>query len=127
MNCMPEVLKMLGVEVNELFNIKGGECNPYLFDEEHNLLDAEYYVRNGLIRGLIIGSLEIEKLPWKPKDGENYWCVIANGDKVKVLWCGYMKDFYLYNAGNCFRTHEEITDEIKQRILSEMKGKYEND
>ncbi|MDD3123935.1 MAG: hypothetical protein PHC62_10600 [Candidatus Izemoplasmatales bacterium] len=42
-------------------------------------------------------------------------------------WLGYAVDYYYYNARNCFRTEEEITDEIKQRILQEMKGKYEND
>ena len=73
MNYMPKVLEMLGIEVDELFNIKGGECNLYLFDEEYNLLDAEYYIRNGFIRGLIIGKHEIEKLPWKPKYGEKYY------------------------------------------------------
>ena len=126
MNYMPEVLKMLGVEVDEPFNIKGGECNPYLFNEEYNLIDMEYYVRNGLIRGLIIGSLEIEKLPWKPKEGCEYYTILSTGIIDRVEFEGYKIDYYNYNAGNCFRTAEEITDEIKQRILHEMKGKYEN-
>ena len=126
MNYMPEVLKMLNLEVDELFNIKGGECNPYLFDEEYNLLDMEYYVRNGLIRGLIIGSLEIEKLPWKPKEGEYYYSVLHYGSIDFSVWKSKWYDYYCYNAGNCFKTKEEITDEIKNRILSEMKGKYES-
>ena len=128
MNYMPEVLKMLGVEVGEEFNVANWCSNPYKFDKNYELRTKyNSAVESSNLFNLLKGICEIEKLPWKPKDGENYWCVIANGDKVKVLWCGYMKDFYLYNAGNCFRTHEEITDEIKQRILSEMKGKYEND
>lgn len=128
MNYMPEVLDMLGVEVGEKFNIKPLIGNPYHFDEDCILVNKNgHNVDDDKIIQILTGAYEIEKLPWKPKDGENYWCVIANGDKVKVLWCGYMKDFYLYNAENCFRTHEDITDEIKQRILSEMKGKYEND
>jgi len=127
MNYMPKVLEMLGLEVEELFNIIGADCNPYLFDEEYNLLDAEYYIRNGFIRGLIIGKYEIEKLPWKPKEGELYHCVLHNGTIVFHIWNLKWYDYYCYNSGNCFRTREEITDEIKQRILSEMKGKYEND
>ena len=129
MNYMPEVLKMLGVEVGEKFNINPLIDSPYHFDEDYILVNKNgHNVDDDKVVQILIltGVLEIEKLPWKPKDGENYWCVIANGDKVKVLWCGYMKDFYLYNAGNCFRTHEEITGEIKNRILSEMKGKYES-
>ena len=127
MNYMPEVLKMLGVEVDEPFNIIGADRNPYLFDEEYNLLDAEYYIRNGFIRGLIIGKYEIEKLPWKPKEGCEYYTILSTGIIDRVEFEGYKKDYYNYNAGNCFRTAEEITDEIKQRILHGMKGKYEND
>ena len=33
---------------------------------------------------------------------------------------------FLLDDGNMEHTTEEITDEIKQRILHEMKGKYEN-
>ena len=126
MNYMPEVLKMLNLEVDTPFNIIGADCNPYLFDEEYNLLDAEYYIRNGLIRGLIIGSLEIEKLPWKPKEGDFYHCVLHNGTIVFHRWSSKWYDYYCYNSGNCFKTGREITGEIKQRVLSEMKGKYEN-
>ena len=126
MNYMPEVLKMLNLEVDTPFNIIGADCNPYLFNEEYNLIDMEYYVRNGLIRGLIIGSLEIEKLPWKPKEGCEYYTILSTGIIDRVEFEGYKKDYYNYNAGNCFRTAEEITDEIKQRILHGMKGKYEN-
>ncbi len=41
MNYMPEVLKMIGLEVGTPFNIIGADCNPYLFDEGYNLLDLE--------------------------------------------------------------------------------------
>ena len=132
MNYMPEVLKMLGVEVDIPFNVIGADCNPYLFDEEYNLIDMEYYVRNGLIRGLIIGSLRIEKLPWKPKEGEYYYYVDVMGLNAETeigrfTWVFDGYDYLNFNVGNCFRTEEEITPEIKERILREMKGKYEND
>ena len=32
--------------------------------------------------------------------------------------------FYRYNSGNCFKTEEEITPEIKRAILEEMKGQW---
>ena len=132
MNYMPKVLEMLGLKVDIPFNIIGADCNPYLFDKEYNLIDMEYYVRNGLIRGLIIGGLGIEKLPWKPKEGEYYYYVDLmglNGEPEirRFTWVFDGYDYLNFNVGNCFRTSEEITDEIKQRILQEMKGKYEND
>lgn len=127
MNHMPKVLEMLGVKVNETFNIKGFNLNPYQFDEEYNLIDMEFYVRNGFIRDLIIGKYEIEKPPWKPKDGEFYHCVLHNGSVDLRIWNLKWYDYYCYNSGNCFRTKKEITPEIKERILQEMKGKYENE
>lgn len=127
MNYMPKVLEMLGVEVNETFKIKGFNLNPYQFDEEYNLIDMEFYVRNEFIMGLIIGKYEIEKLPWKPKHGDRYYFIGLDGLIDSWNWTGVMVDHYCYNARNIFRTSEEITDEIKQRILQEIKGKYEND
>jgi len=128
MNYMPEVLKVLGVEIGEIFNIKELVLNPYYFDDECILINSRgdnmgYTTIVELIRGVFT----IEKLPWKPKEGEYYWCVTADEDSTKVMWRGYMRDFYSYNAGNYFRTAEEITPEIKERILREMKGKYGDD
>ena len=129
MNYMPKVLEMLGVEVNELFNIKGGHYNPYQFDDEYNLVyrdndnDDSFY----FLKLILNGDMEIEKLPWKPKEGELYRCVLHDGTIDFHRWNLKWYDYYCYNSGNCFRTKEEITDEIKQRILQEMKGKYEND
>ena len=75
----------------------------------------------------LTGRNEIEKLPWKPKEGDFYHCVLHNGTVDFHRWSSKWYDYYCYNSGNCFKTRREITGEIKQRILSEMKGKYEND
>jgi len=127
MNYMPKVLEMLGVERNIPFKIVDDIHNPYLFDDEYNLLDMEYCERNGLIGYLLLEELEIEKIPWKPKEGDEYYILYADERVWCGKWGGSTIDHYCYNAGNCFRTREEITEEIKQRILQEMKGKYEND
>ena len=79
------------------------------------------------ITQILRGVIEIEKLPWKPKEGECYYAVLHNGSIDFFRWGSKWPHYYCYNSGNCFRTKEEITPEIKQRILSEMKGKYEND
>jgi hypothetical protein len=132
MNYMPEVLKILGVEVGEKFNIKEFALNPYQFDEEYNLIDMEFYEKNRLVQKLLIGKIEIEKLPWKPKEGEYYYYVDVMGLNAETeigrfTWVFDGYDYLNFNVGNCFRTEEEITPEIKERILREMKGKYEND
>jgi hypothetical protein len=125
---MPEVLKLLGVEVGEKFNLVGSSSNPFHFNKDYDLYDDEgNYASLFNVSCILRGTIEIEKLPWKPKDGEAYCIVTSDDGVIHTVWWGYSDDYYRYNAGNCFRTTEEITPEIKQRILNEMKGKYEND
>jgi len=129
MNYMPEVLEMLNLEVGEKFNIKGIGCDGVFFDEEHHItLKNTFLNEDSVLYCLIRGIYEIEKLPYKPKYNEVYYIVNSFGEITQCRWlkCN-SNQYYRYNAGNCFRTKEEITEEIKQRILSEMKGKYEND
>ena len=128
MNYMPKVLEMLGVEVGEKFNIKPLIGNPYHFDEDCILVNKNGHdVDDDKIIQILTGAYEIERLPWKPKDGEFYHCVLNDGRVDLHLWKSKWYDYYCYSYGNFFRTAVEITDEIKQRILQEMKGKYEND
>lgn len=128
MNYMPEVLKLLGVEVGEKFNVKGWKHNPHYFNGEYSVLNKlNHCIYDSDLVSLLQGNCKIEKPPWKPKEGEAYCIVTSDDGVVHTVWWGYSDDYYRYNAGNCFRTTEEITPEIKQRILKEMKGKYEGE
>ena len=128
MNYMPKVLEMLNLEVGEKFNIKGFKLNPYQFDDEFRLVGNYGHEETILLKLILCGDYEIEKLPWKPKEDDEYYIVCENENIVKCRWSSRSTNsFYRYNAGNCFKTKEEITPEIKQLILQEMKGKYEND
>jgi hypothetical protein len=129
MNYMPEVLAILGVEVGEKFNIKNSAFNPHYFDEDYCIKDKDGDKVNGTyyIETLLKGKDEIEKLAWKPEYRENYFYIIDLHTILLTTWTGTSDDYCRYNNNNVFRTDEEITEEIKQRILREMKGKYEND
>lgn len=128
MNYMPEVLKMLRVEVDERFNAIGWVKNPHHFNEKFDLYNEYgYRISYEDVVMILKGEVEIEKLPWKPKEDDLFFVVDSIGDTHKYYFNASAYDYYCYNAGNCFRTAEEITLEIKQRILQEMKGKYEND
>lgn len=72
---------------------------------------------------------EIEKHPtepWRPdeKNPRYYWVGAAN-EINSLQWAGGVVDYMFFNSGNCFRTAEEITPEVKKRIFQEMKGKYQ--
>lgn len=132
MNYMPGVAKMLSVEINEKFNIIQVEDqerrmnNPFWFEEEFGIFNKEGRCSDGVILALLSGVYEIKKLPWRPVFGEKYWYVKEDGQIREKVWHGHDIAFYRYNAGNCFRTAEEITPGIKENILQEMKGKYDN-
>ena len=127
MNYMPEVLKMLGVEVGEKFILKNKNFNPHHFSDDFILLDSTGGHCNHHISYVLIGEVKVEKLPWKPKEDDPYFFVMANGSINESSWSGHVVDYSLFNTNNCFRTAEEITPEIKERILREMKEKYENE
>lgn len=61
MNYMPEILKMLGVEVGEKFKIKEFDNNPYYFDVGYVLVDCngnDMEFQN--ITQILRGAIEIE-------------------------------------------------------------------
>lgn len=131
MNYMEQVSNMLGVKLGKNFKVK---------DNFGNVLPNKYYLsERGLINeggecenepcfmDVLSGALTIVKRPFKPKMDEIYFCVCADGEVRKRHWCGGMFDYLLFNSGNCFRTKEEITEEIKEQILGEMKSKYESE
>ena len=115
-NLMAEVAKLLGVEIGEKFQIKN---KPGLFWLTHFALinDRENFSRG--ITFLITGEFEIVKLPWKPKDGENYWTVEEYG-LLYDSWDNDMMDYSYLKLGNCFRTKEEAeanADRIRKEIM----------
>lgn len=78
MNLMPEILKKLGVEVGERFDIKGdgriGFVNIY-FDETYCLWDKDQKNINEIILLLIVGEYEIIKKPWIPNHFSQKICL----------------------------------------------------
>lgn len=115
-NLMPEVAKLLGVEIGEKFMIKD---KPGLFWLTQNALinDRENFSRG--ITFLVNGEFEIIKLPWKPKKDERYWTV-EEDHLLKDIWDNDMMDYSYFKLGNCFRTQEEAeanADRIRKEIM----------
>lgn len=97
------------------------DCNPNgdIYNPVDNIIAA---LRN--LAGCFIN--EISAKPWKPTRMEGYYYVDCNGVKNRDCWNGCSIDYCHFNTGNCFKTEEEITPEIIEKILKEMKGKYES-
>ncbi len=131
---MQMVIDKLGVNVGERFKIKDedGELlyGSYYVNEKGIMISANQESRIGVLwQPLLIGEYQIVKLPFKPERLQTYWCVDFNNNSLKTIsnhWYDFPTDYINYSFGNCFRTEEEITEEDKKRILTEMKREYEN-
>jgi len=124
MNKMKEVANMFGVELYEPFNIVGESYNPYRI-ALNGLVDCDGDRCPIAQNGLLLGRLHIEKLPFKPKYDDGYYWVSCVGKINSSTWHNNTQDYCLFNVGNCFRTSEEISVDDVDRIVKEMKGKYE--
>lgn len=59
--------------------------------------------------------------PWKPKEGERFFCICANGEVVSVHFHeGYEADSEHVAFGNCFRTREEA-ESARERVRVALK------
>lgn len=114
-NYMPEVAKMLGVELGDKFKIKSlnGEIMGTAIIDEYGFKLLEYntnythsYFQYAL-ENLLTGKYIIECKPWKPKHDEEYWLVNQCGDVINLNWIDNFLCITNYKIGNCYRTKEE--------------------
>lgn len=133
-NLIPEICKMLGVEIGEEFKVKGREYIFHFVDHgliayrtDGSVLPYENCLAHFLC--LINGEEEIVKLPWKPKKGERYWGFFCSPRNDAWLLCLYTwgntpEDFSFYKAGWVFRTKEEAKAALPA-VAKEMGVEYE--
>lgn len=103
-NHMKEVAKMLGVEIGEEFEIKGGDGAYYLTYDGlyHNGFKCEKTLND-----LLVGVCTIKHKPWKPIINDTYYFVRSDGDVSSAQWISNVWDHSIYKLGNCYRTREE--------------------
>ena len=133
-NLIPEIAKMLGVELGEEFKIKGREGAIYKFIVDGLLVsddDAEkvYTATHVPLVGLVRGDIEIIKLPWKPKKDETFYTfgIHATENKwvvVSVKWWDNVKNLALYKIGWVYRSQAEAEAALPA-VATEMGVRYE--
>lgn len=130
-NLIPEIARMLGVELNEEFKIKGREGVIYKFIVDGLLVsddDVEkvYTTANMPLIGLVKGDIEVVKLPWKPKKGDVYSTFGRLGDKwvVRSLWWGgFPEEYALLDKGWVYRSEKEAQAALP-KVAAEMGVEY---
>ena len=131
-NLIPEIARMLGVELLEEFKVEG-DNRTYWFDLD-GLHSCEYVAEDeddAMLHDLLCGEVEIVKLPWKPKKGETYYTfvlmVVLMGDKWVVRssrWGGLPNEYALLDKGWVYRTEAEAQDALP-KVAAEMGVDYE--
>ena len=112
-NYMNEIAEMLGVSLNESFQIDG--CvNSYTLTED-GLIDCCGELDNQMLALLLAGKAKVVEKPWKPKLGDMYYYLAIQDDCIyieKTHWLNVSPDYELYHMGNFFRTSEEAMRNI---------------
>jgi hypothetical protein len=130
-NLIPNIAQMLGVEIGEEFKIKGYDGLTYKLTDaglELTTVDGQKtkWFDHGALNSLLKGKMEIVKLPWKPKEGEDYysfcrflgeWCV------WQQQWTNHPYDLALLEKGWIYRTHEEAKTALSA-VATELGVKY---
>lgn len=125
-NYMPEVARMLGVEIGEPFDIldEDGEikwCGPYRFTDETIVNCDDEGASIWLLHYLLCGKNTLQKRPWRPKEGDTFFYVLTNGEIQKYVFeIDNIHTLMLFSFGNCFPTKEAA-----EAAASEMMAKFE--
>ncbi len=115
-NLIPEIARMLGVELNEEFKIEG-DNRTYWFDLD-GLHSGEYVAEDeddAMLHDLLCGKGEIIKLPWRPDYRQMYWTFgLKDGIWVVVPreWEDYPAEILLADKGWAYRSKEEAEDAL---------------
>ncbi|ALU14524.1 hypothetical protein ACH52_1744 [Eubacterium limosum] len=126
-NYMPEVARMLGVEIGEEFDViyetgQKSDWGPYKITRDGLVDESGNWTLHGTtLVNLLTGEYTLQKRPWRPKDKEQYWYVNTDG-KVDptTLYVTSSYDLALLNMGNCFPTKEAA-----EAAVPEMLAKFE--
>lgn len=123
-NYMPEVAKMLGVEIGEEFDILVNEAEmlvhgPYKIID-NAIVDYVGCKTKNLLYGLLTGEYTLQKRPWRPTEGEPHWFVLPNGSVgLGVFYKNNARSLSLLNMGNCFPT-KEAAEAAKPEMLEKF-------
>lgn len=132
-NLIPEIAKLLGVEVGEEFKVKGDDDElTYIFTDDGlkvtfagGIEIAQTSINSDFV-ALVMGKDEIVKLPWKPKKGEDYYTFGGFDGKWEVSrqrWTCHPFDLAVLAKGWAYHTKEEAEFALP-KVAAEMGVKY---
>ena len=134
-NLIPEIARMLGVELGEEFKVEGVADKTYKFIIDELIVCGEknanhgYVSANVMLGSLLAGKVEIVKLPWKPKQDETFYTFGIHATETKwvvvsVKWWDNVKNLALYKIGWVYRSQAEAEAALPA-VATEIGVEYE--
>lgn len=123
-NYMEEVAEMLGVQLNEEFEIVMPNPNCHAVVKltrdgikviEHNIYCTITWLPH-ILESILTGIYTIKRKPWKPNYGDEYYSIGINGELEPGTWLDDFLDIAMYRLGNCYRTEEEAMKDKQKWI-----------
>lgn len=112
-NLMPEVAKLLGVEIGEEFIIQNADrketvviaMDGFHVIQPNDILGPDH---GKLLSKVLQGLYEVKKKPWEPTFDERYYVPsVSNKCVQEYFWKEYTMDFAMKALGMVYRTREE--------------------
>lgn len=133
-NLIPEIARMLGVELGEEFEIKDYKGLVYKFVDDKLIVNStddegiSGLTANMTLVSLLKGKREIIKLPWKPKKGDTFYSFeLLNNNKWGVCMDWWIEGpccYALLEKGWVYRTRKEAEAALPA-VAEEMGVEYE--
>lgn len=131
---IPEIARMLGVELCEEFKVDMYEYTKMVFKFDNKGLmtradckGSTWVAAHVALTGLLAGNVEIIKLPWKPKIYDIYWTFKAAHLDVwcvtDIRWMNNPKDVATFKNGWVFRSKEDAEAALPL-VAAEIGMKY---
>lgn len=132
-NLIPEIVKMLGLQLGEEFKVEGYDELTYRFAGDglkltyDNNIELSDIACKVAFAALLNGKDEIVKLPWKPKERDIFYSFSTTYGKWVVrsnMWAGAPCDYALLDKGWVYRTRAEAETALPA-VAAELGVDYE--
>nr|DAF38153.1 MAG TPA: hypothetical protein [Caudoviricetes sp.] len=132
-NLIPEIVKMLGLQLGEEFKVEGYDELTYRFAGDglkltyDNNIELSDIACKAAFAALLNGKDEIVKLPWKPKERDIFYSFSTTYGKWVVrsnMWAGAPCDYALLDKGWVYRTRAEAETALPA-VAAELGVDYE--
>ena len=119
-NLMPEVAKLLGVELGEEFIIENKDrketvvlaADGFHVIQPNDVLGPDH---GKLLSKVLQGLYEVKQLPWEPKKDERYYIPsVSNQCVQEYFWKGYTLDYAMKLLDMVYKTREEAEAHLSE-------------